>query len=398
MFDPSRVLLIGVDGGATNVRAHHVHVDTNNVGDRFYLGQASSQLRYPPSDFVPIPLQRQLDDQGAGRMLLSSTEAKRGSGIAATMAQAVINVARESEGSADQVILGIAMPGLKTAEGRGIAVLNNGPRMPSLAKTVETSLEEAGIVLVNPIHRLGSDGDYCGMGEQFALDGLFRDVDHAYYLGGGTGLAESLKLGGKLVTFDQSRSWIAKAWQMQSTQGNTFEQVASAKAINDRYREQSRTVGSTSSSLLFPEELALQGDPLAKQALASAAQALAELIYERITCVFRGRSGSGGFSDTSVALDADHEYRGILIDRIVLGQQTGRIYSAPRFATVFRNELDRSLSARIREDRDEALKDRYLSGGDLRPGIVVPSQLSAAAALGAAITAVQVSAEFRVNE
>lgn len=398
MFDPGRVLLIGVDGGATNVRAHQVHVDTNNVGDRFYLGQASSQLRYPPSDFVPIPLQRQLDEQGAGRMLLSSTEAKRGSEIAATMAQAVINVARESEGSADQVILGIAMPGLKTAEGRGIAVLNNGPRMPRLAKTIETSLEEAGIVLVKPIHRLGSDGDYCGMGEQFALDGLFRDVDHAYYLGGGTGLAESLKLGGKLVTFDQAHLWIAKAWQMQSTQDKTFEQLASAKAINDRYREQSRTVETGEETSRFPEELALQGDRVALHLLATAAQALAELIFERIACVYRGRSSSDPFGVNDASLATDHEYRGTLLERIVLGQQIGRIYAEPRFASVFRNELDRSLAARIGNDQDEDIQSRYLSGDRLQVGMVVPSRLPAAGALGAAIDAAQHHAESCMGE
>jgi predicted NBD/HSP70 family sugar kinase len=291
------------------------------------------------------------------------------------------------------------MPGLKTADGRGIAVMSNGPRIPDLADRIEAGLRAAGIRLTKPLRRIGSDADYCGLGEQHACNGLFRDVDHAYYLGGGTGLAEALKLRGALLTFDRARAWVAKAWEIRSAQGSTFERLASASAINRHYARL-RTGASLELSAspdelrvqqdpLHPERYAAQGDPAALHVLETAAGALAELIFERIDTIYRGRRALDHRGADYARLVREHEYRGVLLERVVLGQQIGRLYGDPRTASVFGNKIDGFLAERISADHDAHLRRRYLNGIRLKPGLVVPSPLPPAAALGAAVDAYQ---------
>ena len=89
--------------------------------------------------------------------------------------QAIVEVA--NTGPAGQVLIGMGMPGLKTPDGRGIEVINNGPRLPDYLDRLEQGLAAAGVQLLRPVAVLGSDADYCGLGEQHAAEGLFRDVE-----------------------------------------------------------------------------------------------------------------------------------------------------------------------------------------------------------------------------
>ena len=92
--------------------------------------------------------------------------------MAATIVECVTEVSRNSVACARaKVRLGIGMPGLKTADGRGIAVMNSGPRIPDLADRLEGGLLASGLELLEPIARLGSDGEFCGVGEEYAADG-----------------------------------------------------------------------------------------------------------------------------------------------------------------------------------------------------------------------------------
>ena len=128
-------------------------------------------------------------------------------------------------------IVGIGMPGLKTKNKRGIIALINGPRMPDYSQFIESRLLEANMSLVSPIAHLGSDADYCGLGEEYAENGLFKDVKNAYYLGGGTGVADAMKLNGKLVPFDNTKAWIAKTWEMKCDKNISLEKYASSSGI-----------------------------------------------------------------------------------------------------------------------------------------------------------------------
>lgn len=401
------LILIGVDGGATRVRAHDVLVDRSPSGLAFRLGDHHAVRAYPPTDFRPLPLNQQWEEQTIDRVKPIPCEVRRGRTIAATIVECVTQVVRAAGADASgHVRLGLGMPGLKTPDGRGIAVMKNGPRMPQLGEWVEAGLRREGVTLAEPLRRIGSDADYCGLGEECSTEGLLRDVADAYYLGGGTGLTEALKLRGGLLPLDGAREWLAKAWQMKSIQGPTFEELASASGLNVRSRElranRSRAngelpptdpAGPSATRTLedpddsFPEVLALRGDAAAAEALDAAAGALAELIFERMETLYRGRGTGVDRGATYAALAPGHPYRETLLDRIVLGQQIGRIAGDERYARVFGDKLRGCLTAFILADGDRRLRDHYAPTGRLRPGLLVSSRLPAAAAIGAAVDA-----------
>ncbi|MFH0980461.1 MAG: hypothetical protein V2A79_02850 [Planctomycetota bacterium] len=424
-------ILIGVDGGATETKANAVACDDFDHPTSFVLRAEAAARAYDRlPDFVPLPLTDQLAQRDAGPLKLTAPEHAQGTLWVASTAEAVADVAGQC--GARRVLVGIGMPGLKTADGRGNCVVNNGPRIPDYLNQFEQRLSELKVELVVPVAALGSDADYCGVGELYAADGLFRDVPNAYYLGGGTGLAEALKLHGRLVTFDEACGWIQKAWQIPSALGPTFEKLVSAKSMNDGY---ARLVGSSPSGApRFPEADAADGQPPAVAWMDTVALTLAELIFERLDTIKNGRRETAHRGDAYRALTPAHEFRGTSLDRVVIGQRVGQIYADPRYGPVFGAKLDsylaaytaasgdaemisrylvddplesgRAGSARHLPTRDDTVgsapQTRHMPAGDdavasvgqtdpprLKPGFVCASKLRAAPALGAAVAAVQ---------
>lgn len=159
-----RAMLIGVDGGASGVRVYEVIA----TEDGFALGPARAERTYGAADMV----------------------------------EAAATCIAEVAGGRD-VLCGICMPGLKTEDGRGIARMVNGPAIPDYLDRLE---ERLGI----SVARLWSDGFASGVGEEVA--GLFRGVRNAYYLGGGTGIAECLKLDGRVRALDELE--LPRAWEL----------------------------------------------------------------------------------------------------------------------------------------------------------------------------------------
>jgi hypothetical protein len=453
------VLLIGADGGATEVKAHAVACDDLEAPRSFELRPESASRVYGRvAGFTPLPVSEQLAQRDAGRARLTATETKQGDGWVTAAAEAIGDVARQC--GARRVLVGIGMPGLKTPDGRGINVINNGPRMPHYLDALETKLAAAGMELVAPIAALGSDADYCGLGEEYAADGLFRNVQNAYYVGCGTGIADALKLRGRLVPFDQAKSWIQKSWQMPSALGPTFEKLVSAASLNRVYANLvketerrsdevtggsesagRRRVGGKAASAVetdedtargavaqgqdnrtarravahgrseprsvsernavtshYPEVAAIAGDPIAIAWLTTAALVLAELIFERLCTIRNGRAHAAHRGEAYAKLEPDHEYRGTLLDRVIIGQRVGQIYGEPTCRAVFGDRLDTYLAAMIAASSDERLAAATVVGGvqptppgkrGLKPSFVTASRLRAAPALGAAVAAVQ---------
>ncbi|MFQ5490346.1 MAG: hypothetical protein ACE5GE_06445, partial [Phycisphaerae bacterium] len=209
----SDILLIGVDGGATEVKAHTVCCDNLEAPSVFDLGPGKAARKYERyGDFQPLPIADQLTQRKSGRLELDDAERRQGDLWVQACIDAIADAASDSR--CDGLLIGVGMPGLKTDDGRGIDAINHGPRIPDYLEHLERGLSDRGIKLAAPIDVLGSDADYCGLGEQYASGGLFGDVDHAYYLGGGTGLADAMKLGGELIPFDRAAGWILKSWEM----------------------------------------------------------------------------------------------------------------------------------------------------------------------------------------
>lgn len=387
----SDILLIGVDGGATEAKAHAVSCDNLAEPTAFKLESAAISRVYPAGNgFVPVPVGEQLTVRDAAAEHLTDSERKRGQSWVTSAADAIIDLARECD--AAQVVVGVGMPGLKTADGRGIAVINNGPRIPNYLEAVESQLANAGLKLAAPIAALGSDADYCGLGEAHAADGLFRGVEHAYYVGCGTGIADALKLRGELVPFDAIKPWMMKSWQIPSSLGPTYEKLVSAKSFNDIYASMQAALGATadqSDSGGFPEQDAANGNPIAQAWLRSAAMILAELIVERLTTLHSGRADNPTRGEGYAGLQREHDCRGIVLERVIVGQRLGIMYANEAYAEVFAKPLEACLAAMIQATGIDALKAAWLSSDNhLQPGKLVASKLRAAPALGAAVAAV----------
>lgn len=398
---PADVLVIGIDGGATEVKAHAVTCDNLDRPTAFQLRPETAARQYPRVvGFTPLPVAEQLAQRDAGNVQLSACEVEQGGLWITAAAEAAAEVAQQC--GTRRMLVGMGMPGLKTPDGRGIGVINNGPRMPAFLAELERTLGERGVELVSPVAALGSDADYCGLGEEYAADGLFRDVQNAYYVGGGTGIADAMKLRGQLVPFDAVKPWLMKAWQVPSALGPTFEKLVSASSINRvwegiRGAEERRGEGAK-----FPERAAVVGDALAVAWLDTAALVLAELIYERLWTIKNGRPVAPHRGDAYGKLSPAHEHRGLLLDRVVIGQRVGLIYADPTYRAVFANKVDAYLAAFIAGSGDAEmgayLDERYGGtkarrheglGETLKPGFVRASKLRAAPALGAAVAAVR---------
>lgn len=381
------VLLIGVDGGATEAKAHVVTCDDLKQPQAFALSDSSASRIYPASNgFTPVPVTEQLAQRDQAADNLTADERERGESWVQSAADAIIELAKER--GATQILVGMGMPGLKTADGRGIAVINNGPRIPTFLASLETIVQQAGIQFAGPVAALGSDADYCGLGEAHASDGLFRGVENAYYVGCGTGIADALKLRGELVPFDAIKPWMMKAWQIPSAFGPTFEKLVAAKSFNDVYERLCAASGKAAGEN-FPEQDAAGGDAIAEVWLQTAAMLLSELIFERLSTIHSGRMEGADRGDAYSGLESEHTYRGIILDRVVIGQRLGIMFANEAYATVFRKPLERQLANFIANSGNaELAKDWLTTDGSLADGRLVASKLREAPALGAAVAAV----------
>lgn len=214
---PDDCALLGVDGGASGVRVHRV---------------------------LPV----------AGGFALGEERAERGGPQVEGAAAGIVEVARAA--GAARVFFGMGMPGVKTPDGRGIASSRHGPEDVDFLDRVEALVRAAGVALLQPCERLDSDGYLCGVGEDLGEDGSFGDVRDAYYVGGGTGVAECMKLDGRVAALDELG--IPRAWELG------FEERISVAGLNLRFGG-------------HPEEAGDAGLP----ELEETARAFAELVHLR---------------------------------------------------------------------------------------------------------------------
>ncbi|GJM26871.1 MAG: hypothetical protein DHS20C16_32860 [Phycisphaerae bacterium] len=379
------ILLIGVDGGATEVKAHEVLMRASGDERQFELGNASASRVYESvPGFVPVPVTQQFSERDHNAIEIKPAEQQQADKWIDATFEAVAEVASKAS-STGPVQIGIGMPGLKSPDKRGIVVINNGPRLPKYLEQLEGKLEAAGIKLATPIAALGSDADYCGIGEEYASNGLFRDVENAYYMGAGTGVADAMKLNGKLVTFDEASTWIQKSWQVASSFGPTFEKLISARSMNETYH---RLIGHPSDAgAKYPEVDAINGNPIAVSWMDSVAMLAAELIFERLQTVTAGRPDRADRGDAYTALNSEHPFRGTALDRVIIGQRLGQICSQPHQRSDLLKRITECLAAFVRESKNDELIQAYTPTGTVKPGLLVASNLRAAPAIGAAVAA-----------
>ena len=375
-------LLVGVDGGATEVKVHEILILEREEGLRLETGPASASMLYDRTQrFEPVPMAQQLLEEQRKQLQLSEAERTEGRFVLEAFVHAIRSVAEQA--GRKRLRIGVCLPGGKSLDGRAVVVMRNGPRLPDFLAQLEAGLVAAGLELAAPIPALLSDGEACAMGENLALEGLFSDVASAYYLGGGTGLAECCKIEGQIVDMDALRPWMRKAWQLEDEQGVSYEDLASARGINQRYALR-RGVAPEPGEELYPEERISIGDPDAEAVLQAAAATLAQLFFSRIQSFAKAeklpRTGrSGRLAPGALKLKA-----GTRLERIVIGQQLGRLVSDPALRRSLSEPLEEQLAQLLLATKDAFLAQHYLAGSALRPGLLQASLLRAAPAIGAA--------------
>jgi len=391
----SDYLLIGIDGGATKVNGWSIH---HSDDDRtFELGEIQAACSYAEiagydDHFQPVNLNLQLEEMRQGCIRPTEAEIRQGVCYKRACAGVIETIARAS--GAERIIAGIGMPGIKTADQRGIAAMANGPRMIDYAADIESYLDAQGVRLLRPISHIGSDAYYCGLGEEYARDGQFRDIANAYYLGGGTGAADALKLNRQVVSLDEIKHWFVKAWELQSDTGLSLEKYVSSKGIQELYAGFSgQTLVSLNDAGIFPPQIcerARQTDDAAAETFKQVAYYLARLLFERIVTLFAGWSGLFGFINPNrVAPEAAHPFRGTLFDRLIIGQRLGDLVRNSISIDVLWNPMIAHLSAWIADcpALSPVAKAHYLEPPLGIAGRISISNLREAPALGAGIDA-----------
>jgi hypothetical protein len=351
---PLSTQLIGVDGGASGVRAHEVEL-MENRGQRVLSARlAPSAREWPSTPGYRTPAERGFE---SAELLgpLDALELDQAWRRIETTAHCILDIAR-ARGAA-RVLVGVAMPGVKTPDGRGIAFARHGPRNLDFAEKLEHLLRSEGLELAAPIRRLESDGWCAGLGEEYAEDGLLRGADCAYYLGGGTGLAEALKLNGELVPLETLEAWFPRAWKLREPlDERSYDDVLSTRGLNALYEGLGGVSG-------FPEQAAAS-DARAQRLFELTGERLAILVVERV-CALRARG-----PDTP-EYPGPHE-----IARVVVGQRLGQLLGDERTRAWFERAYCSFAGTLLRE--------RRLDGVNWTTRI---STLRAAPAIGAAASA-----------
>ncbi len=390
-----QLIIIGIDGGASKASAYVIEV--SNDGKSFTLGIHNSAKEYRDyndfqTDFKPVGLPTQLEQIKNNNIRPTPAEINQSKAYYHAFSAIISDLVKRTK--ADNVLIGIGMPGVKTTDKRGIAAMANGPRMPNFATEIEQRLNNTGIALATPITKLGSDADYCGIGEEYAENGGFRTTENAYYLGGGTGAADAIKLRGDLKTFDECRAWIAKTWEMNDEFGRPMETYCSAHGIQTLYGELSGIpLLELNKNKIYLEEilkLAASDDKAAIATWQTVSKKLAELLFERINTIYCGWENNFSFVDhDKLPLISIHTYINTLLDKIIIGQRLGKILGFPTAKEYFVDPLINYLSELV--NTNDYLYDRakshYIKSGKFDSKIIIASQLNEAPALGAGIDA-----------
>ena len=387
------IILIGVDGGASKVLVHKVDILINPM--RFVALKPFIEVAYSSSEshdpkFKPVALTKQLKEHNANMVEQSKGEAAEEEAFIESFTKAIRTILGTNV--TQDVVIGVGLPGLKTKDKRGISAMANGPRMPKFLSKLEKALKKEGYTTLNPILAIGSDADYCGLGEQWGDAGGMRGVKSAYYFGVGTGIADAMLLKGENVPFDACKPWIAKTWEMLVNEEESYENLLSAKGIQARYGVLTdQTQEELDAAEIYPwqvYERALLGEEAAVEVVEKTAQALSELLFHRILTLATGAPETL-LQDAKRELDTEHEYIGSVFERIVIGQRLGDIWEFKKFTPLLLDPVNEKLGRMIHSSSLPAeIKSLYLTKTNrLRDDLIIHSELRHAPALGAAVDA-----------
>ncbi len=320
-------LAIGVDGGASGVRALAVR-----RGDDGLLAAAGGIARrdHVPFDAADIVSQRaEADDPRHDEREIGAARERR---------IATVEVVEEAAGDARLVALGLCWPGLKTRDGRGVLIMRNGPRDPRLLDDIQRDLRERGFELARPMPRLGSDGVAGAMGERWSNTGLLRDARNALYFAGGSGLAEAVVVDGRVLALDELLQPLPKAFELPYRSSQPWRSSRNDTKARPAHFEDVLAPGRWSGPHAFVAPLATVGFPSGR--------------VDWIATFRRDPAGAERLLDVASSALVGYiqdrmrrlrETAGIVPDRAVVGARLGTLLAHPDLHRVFRDPVREGL-------------------------------------------------------
>ena len=384
-------IIIGIDGGGSKVSAGIIESSDlstftfKSLSQQFYNERSEFN-----SDFSPVAMDIQLNEYNKEEYNITKDEVLQGIAIIESFHNSIINLNIKKP-----ILMGIGMVGLKTKDLRGIGAIANGPRMPKFCIQLENALNKSNIHLHKPIQYIGSDADNCGIGEEYGKDGLFKDIQNAYYIGGGTGTADALKLKNELIPLDNISSWIAKTWEILNENNISMEQYTSLQGIQSIYSSYSEIpINKLCDESIYANEIfsrALENEQAALLTCADITKYMSILIVERIETVFSGWQNKFELLNPKHSvLDNNHPYKNNLLERIIIGQGLGKLFHLSKNTPLLWDPLHNNIYNMIQKSRvlPSKAKKFFFENGTLKKGFIMTSNLDNSAILGAGITAI----------
>ena len=384
-------IIIGIDGGGSKVSAGIIESkDISTFTIKSLSQQYYNERSEFNSDFSPVAMDIQLNEYNTEEYNVTNDEVLQGKAIIESFHNSIINLNIDKP-----ILMGIGMVGLKTKDLRGIGAIANGPRIPNFCIQLEDALHKSNIHLHKPIQYIGSDADNCGIGEEYGKDGLFKDIQNGYYIGGGTGTADALKLKNELIPFDSISSWIAKSWEILNENNISMEQYSSLKGIQSIYSNYSEIpINELCNESIYANEIfsrALKNEQAALLTCADITKYMSTLIVERVETIFSGWQNKFGLLNPKHSLLINnHPYKNNLLERIIIGQGLGKLFHLSKNTPLLWDPLHNNIYDMIQKSRvlpSEAKKFLF-ENGTLKKGFIMTSNLDNSALLGAGITAI----------
>ena len=384
-------IIIGIDGGGSKVSAGIIESkDISTFTIKSLSQQYYNERSEFNSDFSPVAMDIQLNEYNTEEYNVTNDEVLQGKAIIESFHNSIINLNIDKP-----ILMGIGMVGLKTKDLRGIGAIANGPRIPNFCIQLEDALHKSNIHLHKPIQYIGSDADNCGIGEEYGKDGLFKDIQNGYYIGGGTGTADALKLKNELIPFDSISSWIAKSWEILNENNISMEQYTSLKGIQSIYSNYSEIpINELCNESIYANEIfsrALKNEQAALLTFADITKYMSTLIVERVETIFSGWQNKFGLLNPKHSLLINnHPYKNNLLERIIIGQGLGKLFHLSKNTPLLWDPLHNNIYDMIQKSRvlpSEAKKFLF-ENGTLKKGFIMTSNLDNSALLGAGVTAI----------
>ena len=384
-------IIIGIDGGGSKVSAGIIESkDISTFTIKSLSQQYYNERSEFNSDFFPVAMDIQLNEYNTEEYNVTNDEVLQGNAIIESFHNSIINLNIDKP-----ILMGIGMVGLKTKDLRGIGAIANGPRIPNFCIQLEDALHKSNIHLHKPIQYIGSDADNCGIGEEYGKDGLFKDIQNGYYIGGGTGTADALKLKNELIPFDSISSWIAKSWEILNENNISMEQYTSLKGIQSIYSNYSEIpINELCNESIYANEIfsrALKNEQAALLTCADITKYMSTLIVERVETIFSGWQNKFGLLNPKHSLLINnHPYKNNLLERIIIGQGLGKLFHLSKNTPLLWDPLHNNIYDMIQKSRvlPSETKKFLFENGTLKKGFIMTSNLDNSALLGAGVTAI----------